>query len=149
MNNLPAILPWVFWLSVLTFFGSLIALPLVIIRMPSDYFVRTGPSPDSWRASHPLIRIAFRFMKNVLGLIFLVAGLIMLFTPGQGILAALVGLSLLDIPGKQAWERRVVTHPRVYRVLNRIRLQAGRPRLQLPDIKPSVSSGQSGERSQG
>lgn len=135
MHALSAVLPWVFCLSVLTFFGSLIVVPLVVIRMPADYFVRSSPGPDGWRASHPLMRAALRFMKNVVGLVFLVAGLIMLFTPGQGILSALVGLSLLDIPGKKAWERRVIAHPRVYRVLNRIRRKAGRPCLQLPNSK--------------
>lgn len=133
MIDLQAALPWVLWLSGMTFLGSLIVLPILIIRMPSDYFVRSRPGPDSWPARHPIVRAAGLLLKNVFGIIFLLAGLIMLFTPGQGVLAALVGLSLMDIPGKKAWERRIVAHPRVHRALDKIRAKAGQPPLQLPD----------------
>ena len=75
--------------------------------------------------------------KNLLGATFLLAGLVMLFTPGQGILAVLVGVSLMDIPGKRAWERRIVAYPRVHRALNGIRAKAGQPPLQLPDQEGS------------
>jgi hypothetical protein len=130
--DLQALWPWVFWLSGVTFVGSLVVLPIVIIRMPADYFVQSRPAPDSWRARHPAIRFAVRLVKNLFGVVFLLAGLIMLVTPGQGLVSLLVGLSLLDIPGKRAWERRFVSYPQVHRVLNAIRAKAGQPPLELP-----------------
>ena len=126
------VLQWGFWLSLITFFGSLVVLVIVIIRMPADYFVRDSPSPDSWRLRHPLLRLFALLAKNVLGVFLVVTGVIMIFTPGQGILAILVGISLMDIPGKKAWERRIVRRRTVHRVLNGIRRRAGRPPLQVP-----------------
>ena len=40
-------------------------------------------------------------LKNVFGLGALVLGVLMLFLPGQGLLMVLVGISLLDFPGKR------------------------------------------------
>lgn len=133
MFDLHAALPWVLWLSGITFLGSLVVLPIVIIRMPSDYFARSQPRPESWRARHPAIRVVGLIAKNFFGATFLLAGMVMLFTPGQGILAVLVGVSLMDIPGKRAWERRIVAYARVHRALNGIRARAGQPPLELPD----------------
>jgi hypothetical protein len=131
MIDLPDVFSWLFWLSVAMFLASLIGLPILIIQMPSDYFVRSSPSPDSWRVRHPVVRALVLLAKNACGLVLLLAGLIMLFTPGQGVLAILVGLSLMDVPGKKGWERRLVAIPRVQRVLNAIRARAGRPPLEV------------------
>ncbi len=126
------VLQWAFWLSLITFFGSLVVLVIVIIRMPADYFVRDSSSPDSWRIRHPLLVLTALIAKNLLGLFLAVAGVIMIVTPGQGVLAILVGISLMDIPGKKAWERRIVIRRPVHRALNSIRRRAGRPPLQVP-----------------
>ena len=53
----------------------------------------------------------------------------MLFTPGQGILSILMGLSLLNVPGKRSMERRIVGNPVVLRTLNAVRARAGRQPL--------------------
>jgi hypothetical protein len=140
MMDWRVVLPWLFWLSVLTFFGSLVVLPILIIRLPADYFVRTSPAPESWRMRHPLVRLVVLIVKNLLGLIFLLAGLVMIFTPGQGILSVLVGVSLMDLPGKKAWERRIVARPHVHRVLNLIRNKAGAAPLEVPAHDPSGSA---------
>jgi hypothetical protein len=70
-----------------------------------------------------------KVLKNLLGATLLVAGLVMLVMPGQGILAILIGLSLLDFPGKRELERRLVARPRVIRFLNLVRRQAGQPQF--------------------
>lgn len=114
--------------SIATFVGSLIVLRILIIRMPADYFAAREPH-NPWADSHPAIRMTALIAKNLLGAVLVAFGLVMLFTPGQGILSILMGLSLLNIPGKRALERRIVGNPVVLRTLNGIRARAGRPPL--------------------
>src|SRR5678816_2110707 len=78
-------------LSIATFFGSLIVLRILIIRMPPDYFAGREPAPNRWADSHPAVRMSALIAKNVLGTILVVFGVVMLFTPGQGILSILMG----------------------------------------------------------
>jgi hypothetical protein len=59
-------------------------------------------------------------------------GLLMLVTPGQGVLTILVGVTLLDFPGKRALELWIVRQPAVLRVTNWMRAKAHREPLQLP-----------------
>ncbi len=116
-------------LSIATFFGSLFVLRILIIRMPANYFAGREPAPNPWADSHPAVRMAALISKNLLGAILVVFGLVMLFTPGQGILCILMGLSLLNVPGKRGLERRIVANPVVLRGLNGVRARAGRPPL--------------------
>jgi hypothetical protein len=57
----------------------------------------------------------------------------MLVTPGQGILTILVGLLLMNFPGKYRVERWLVTRPGVLRSLNRLRKRRGEPPFQVPE----------------
>jgi hypothetical protein len=128
-------------LSALMFFGSLVALRFLIVRMPADYFSRERRAARDWLGSHPAMRALGTIVKNVVGLVLLVVGVIMLFTPGQGILLILVGVSLLDIPGKHAVQLRIVRNPAVLRAINRIRANAGHLPIVLDE------QGDEGERS--
>jgi hypothetical protein len=56
----------------------------------------------------------------------------MLLLPGQGILTILIGLMLLDFPGKRRLERRLVQQPSVWRAINWMRAKAHQPALELP-----------------
>ena len=121
---------WIFSASVATFVASLVALPILVVRMPADYFVGDG-NRGSWSAHHPLVRVTLVILKNLVGGSFVAAGILMLFVPGQGILTILIGLSLLDLPGKRAFERRLLSTPAVFGTINAIRARAGRPPLRL------------------
>ncbi len=57
----------------------------------------------------------------------------MLILPGQGLLTMLIGMTLVNFPGKFALERSIVSRPSVANTLNRIREAAGKQRLQLPE----------------
>ena len=120
---------WVASLSLGAFVLSIVILPLIIIRLPADFFVREVSVP--LRIS-PL-RLCLKALKNALGLIFLVAGFIMLFIPGQGILTMLFGVSLMDFPGKRRLQHRIVKTPRVHRSLNWLRGKTNRAPFLLPE----------------
>ena len=126
---------WLLGLSILTFVGSLIAVTLMVVRMPADYFVHRKPSGDGWRHRHPLIRGTMHVLKNLLGFVLVVAGLIMSIPPipGQGVLTILIGLSLLDFPGKWNLQLRIVKAAPVRNSINWIRTKYHRPPLQIPE----------------
>jgi hypothetical protein len=102
-----------------------LAVVWAVIRLPSDYFTETRRHPlGSWEG-HAVLRPVLLIVKNLLGIILLIAGLVMLIVPGQGLLTIAVALILLDFPGKFRLERWLATRPAVWRSLNWLRKRAG------------------------
>lgn len=117
-----------FVLSVVGFVGSLIAIPFILVRLPPHYFDERHPR--TWMENHhPILRLVGHILKNLVGAVFLVAGVAMLFLPGQGILTMLIGLSLIDFPGKRRLEGKLVGQPSVLRTINSVREKFGQPPL--------------------
>jgi hypothetical protein len=114
--------------SLVGFIGSLIAIPLILVRLPPDYFdIRV---PRHWmKDHHPVLRLVGLALKNAVGLVFLLAGLAMLFLPGQGILTMLIGVSLLDFPGKRRLEATLIGQPTVLSAINSMRNKFNKPPL--------------------
>ena len=112
--------------SVIAFIGTLIAIPFILLRLPEDHFdVRV---PRTWmKGQHPVLRFVGRALKNLAGLDFVLAGLAMLILPGQGVLTVLIGVTLLDFPGKQRLEARIIGHSKVLRTVNSLREKFGKP----------------------
>lgn len=94
----------------------------VVVSWPADRFKEGAPA--SFLAHHPPpLRALARVGKNLAGLVLLLLGAVMALpgVPGQGILTMIIGLTLLDFPGKLALERRLVSRPFVLRQLNALR----------------------------
>jgi hypothetical protein len=123
---------WVSIGSLAMLVGGIIAVPILLARLPSDYFARPVPPPASGRGRHPLLRASLRAIKNLLGAVLLAAGIAMLILPGQGVLTILLGLSLLEFPGKRRLEIAIVRRPAVRKAIDWIRARRGRPPLELP-----------------
>ena len=62
-------------------------------------------------------------------------GLAMLVLPGQGVITILVGITLLNFPGKRRLELRIVRQRPVLLAINWIRARANRPPLVLPSSR--------------
>ncbi len=112
----------------LTFIASLLIIPILLVRIPVDYFV--AEADRSTRIS--LLTLLSRILKNILGIILLGAGILMLFLPGQGLLTIVIALSLLDFPGKRGLELRLIRQPRVYKAINWLRRKYKRPPIIIP-----------------
>jgi hypothetical protein len=83
---------------------------------------------------HPMLRLLGMVAKNVVGVVFVVAGFAMLFLPGQGLLTMLIGISLIDFPRKRELEAKMVGQPTLLNVINGMRRQFDKPPLTLaPD----------------
>jgi hypothetical protein len=83
-----------------------------------------------------VLRLAVRAVKDVTGFVLIVAGLLMLVLPGQGLLCVLLGVILIDFPGKRAAELRLMRIGGVHRTIDVIRAKFGRPPLRLPPRPP-------------
>ena len=126
---------WIGTLSMATFVGTLIIIPILIVRIPADYFKRKKQKPEPCYKNHyaPICFIGLVF-KNLFGIIFVLAGVAMLFLPGQGFITILIGIMMLNFPGKLAMERRIVQQPTVLRAINWIRAKANRPVLEVNNL---------------
>jgi hypothetical protein len=120
-------------ISVIGFIGSLIAIPLILVRLPADYF--DTRAPRHWmKDHHPVLRLLGLVVKNVAGLVFFLVGFAMLFLPGQGLLTMLIGVSLIDFPQKRHLEAKMVGQPTLLGAINAMRHKFDKPPLTLaPD----------------
>jgi hypothetical protein len=122
----PAMLGTIVGVSLFVFLGTLVAIPFILIRLPEDYFDLRVPR-HFMRGSHPVIRMVAKVIRNIVGLAFLLAGLAMLVLPGQGVLTLLIGISLLDFPGKRRLEARIIGQPKVFSAVNSLRAKFKKP----------------------
>ena len=128
-SYVPAhVLIWFAVSSVFMFVGTLIAIPIILMRLPADYFYTRIPRP--WMENHhPVLRVMGHIVKNLVGAVFLFAGLLMLFLPGQGVLTMLIGLSLVEFPGKRRLEAKIVGQSTVLSTINSMRAKFNKPPL--------------------
>ena len=131
------ILAWLTAASIVIFVGSLVLVPFLIVRIPSDYFAREKDHKKLWADQHYAVRAVLLIVKNLLGYIFLLAGIFMLVLPGQGLLTILVAIIFLNFPGKDRLERWIVSRPTVLRFINRLRRRVGRMPLVLESSRYS------------
>lgn len=121
-------------LFVLTFTASIAITAFVLVRLPADYF--RGPVGHTlFGEQHPILRWAWKIGKNAFGIGLVLLGIVLSVpgVPGQGILTILLGLMLVDFPGRRKLEQRLVRWPRVRRSIDRLRLRFGRPPLILDE----------------
>ena len=119
-------------LFVVTFSISLAVVSLILVKLPPTYFKEDHPR-DFLIDRHPTVRMVGIVAKNMLGLILVMLGIVMSLpgVPGQGILTILLGIMLLDFPGKRRLEYRLISRPGVLRAVNKLRAKFGKPELVL------------------
>jgi len=142
-------LKWSFWLwsgalflvtFVATFAASLALAAVLLVKLPPTYFL-DGHQRDLWIDQHPAVRWSGIILKNALGVALIALGCLLSLPgiPGQGLLTILLGVMLLDFPGKRRLERRLVGMPRVLDRVNRLRARFGKPPLVLEETNSDAS----------
>ena len=114
--------------SVVLFAGSLILMPWLIARLPSDYLLRKPAPPKR----STLLSLSVHALRAVVGTSLILAGIAMLFLPGQGLLTILTGLFVLEFRGKRRIILTLLRQPRLIGAVNWIRVRRGQNPLEVP-----------------
>ncbi|REJ66245.1 MAG: DMT family transporter [Planctomycetota bacterium] len=126
---------WLFAVAVAVPYVIVLAtVRLVIVRIPADYFAKKTRGHARFEHLVPPLRWLVLVAKNALGLLFLVAGAIMFVVPGPGALSMLLGVLLLDFPGKYELERWCISRNSVRRGVDYLRRRAGSEPLIIEDV---------------
>lgn len=119
--------------SVATFLGSIILIPWVITRIPRAYFAKRNRTESRFKNEHPVLWPFLFVVRNFLGAVLFVVGLLLLVLPGQGILMIVASTFLLEFPGKYRMQRWLVRRPKVLRSINWLRSRFERRPLEFDD----------------
>jgi len=107
---------------------SYAAIIFVMVKLPADYFSSTYARNHN-NDSRFLIRWGGVILKNLIGFVLIIVGIIMVVTPGPGGLTILLGLIMMDIPGKRPLEAKLIQKPAVLSAINKLRLRYDKPPL--------------------
>lgn len=118
--------------SVITFFMSLLFIPWIISRLSPTYFLKLTKT-QSVRGTASGRSLLLIVLQNILGIIVLIAGIAMLFLPGQGLLTILLGLLLISLPGKKKMIISLIARPGIRNSMDWIRKKSAKQPFLWPD----------------
>lgn len=121
----------ILWGALVTIVSIIISYSLIVygmVKIPANYFSSTYVKNIN-QDNHFSVRWAAFIIKNVVGFIIVIAGVIMIFTPGPGVPAILLGLIMMDIPGKRPLEAKLIQRPAVLSAINSLRARYNKPPL--------------------
>jgi UPF0716 family protein affecting phage T7 exclusion len=132
--------------SLVMFVVGLAATGYVLLRLPGDFFTNAlSPSPKR-RFKHPALHYTWLVVRNVLGAGLVIGGVVMLVTPGQGLLTLVVGLMLVDFPGKRRLSLKLIRSWRLIEAANNWRLRYGKPLFEIPAAENDEGGSSNDER---
>lgn len=114
--------------SMLMLLITVLATPWIVAQLPDTYL----QSQQSKTQSIGIARVLLTTGRACLGLVLIVLGLIMMVTPGPGIVTLLLGISVAEFPGKHRVLINLATRPGVFRSLNWMRKRHGKPPFEYP-----------------
>ena len=117
--------------SAVSVLGALFMTPWAISLMKEDYFMRPREQQASGTRSFG-IRWLVLIMRNIVGVMLVISGVVLLALPGQGLLTILAGLVLMSFPGKRVLELGIIRLPMVLRAVNWVRKRRSKEPLQVP-----------------
>ncbi len=124
---------WFAITSLVSFILGLLLAPVIVSRIPADYFTQPRRQHAPVNSRQRVLQLLIIGAKNVVGVILVLAGLLMLFIPGQGLITLLLGLMIMNYPGKYALECWVIERSPVLSAMNWLRAKSGQVPLLPPD----------------
>lgn len=117
----------IFLLSLSISFAMIV---IVVVKIPENYF-STHYQSDFLPDSPWMVRWGAVVAKNLLGVFLILLGIVLSLpgVPGQGFLTILLGIIMLDIPGKRPIEARIIQRPSILNSLNALRAKFNKPPL--------------------
>lgn len=132
-----SIITWLGIISTFTFFLSLLIIPWITCRLDKNFFLHLHEHTKK-EDEHPAIFILLKLLRYLVGSLLLFAGILMLFLPGQGILTMIIGISLLDFPGKRRLVDGVLQLSPIQNSLNWIRAKGDKPQFSFIDSEKTI-----------
>ena len=115
-----------------SFFINLGIVSFILVKLPADHFSKSRKT-KFWAGPRPAIHAAKVIGKNIGGLLLVALGIVLSLpgVPGQGLLTVLLGIMLLDFPGRHRLEQKLLSKPSIVNTINRLRERFDKPPLQL------------------
>ena len=117
---------------VVTFVVNLAIVSFILVKIPADYFAKHHKT-KFWSGPNPALHASLVIGKNILGFLLVVVGIILSVpgVPGQGLLTILLGIMLLDFPGRRRLELKLLQRPEIVKTINKLRQRFDKPPLEL------------------
>jgi len=115
-----------------TFAVNLAIVSFILVKIPADHFKKDRKT-KFWSGSKPAVHALAVIGKNILGVLLVALGIVLSLpgVPGQGLLTVLLGIMLLDFPGRDSLERKLLKRPEIIKTINRLRGRFDKPPLEL------------------
>lgn len=115
-----------------TFLINLAIVSFILVKLPADHFSKSRKT-KFWAGPHPMLHAAKVIGKNIAGVLLVALGIVLSLpgVPGQGLLTVLLGIMLLDFPGKHRLEQKLLSRPSIVNAINRLRGRFGKQPLEL------------------
>ena len=104
----------------------------ILVKLPADHFSKNRKT-KFWAGPRPAIHAAKVIGKNIAGVLLVALGIVLSLpgVPGQGLLTVLLGIMLLDFPGRHRLEQKLLSKPSILNSINGLRKRFDKPPLQL------------------
>ncbi|HKS11185.1 MAG TPA: hypothetical protein VJS13_16660 [Pyrinomonadaceae bacterium] len=119
-------------LFVASFLINLAIVSLILVKLPADHFAKSRKR-KFMEGANPALRVAAMIGKNIGGVLLVALGVVLSLpgVPGQGLLTILLGIMLLDFPGKHRLEQKLLSRPSIVNTINGLRGKFGKEPLLL------------------
>src|SRR5262245_39318939 len=117
---------------VASFFINLAIVSIILVKLPADHFSKSRKT-KFWSGPRPWLHAAKVIGKNVAGILLVALGVVLSLpgVPGQGLLTVLLGIMLLDFPGRDRLEQKLLSKPSIVNTINSLRGRFGKKPLEL------------------
>jgi hypothetical protein len=132
---------WALLLAAVLLVAANAVVVFLVVRLPANYF--TNPPARPVRGErHWLLHWALVAGKNLLGGLMVLIGVVLTLpgVPGPGLVLILLGVMLIDFPGKRRMVRKLMRRRSILGTVNWLRARFGRPPLVLPARRHADSS---------
>lgn len=103
--------------------ATIVVAPWAISRLPANYLQQRLEKNAKQGIWYSLTSVS----RALLGLLVTLLGLVMLITPGPGVIMLLLGISIAEFPGRNRLLVYLATRPNVLSSLNWMRKRHGKP----------------------
>lgn len=115
-----------------SFLINLAIVSVILVKLPADHFKKNRKT-KFWAGPRPALNAAKVIGKNIAGVLLVGLGIVLSLPgiPGQGLLTILLGIMLLDFPGRERLEQKLLSKPAIVNTINRLRGRFDKPPLEL------------------